>query len=885
MDQFAKETLPISLEDEMRRSYLDYAMSVIVGRALPDARDGLKPVHRRVLFAMHELNNDWNKAYKKSARIVGDVIGKYHPHGDSAVYETIVRMAQDFSLRYMLVDGQGNFGSVDGDSAAAMRYTEVRMAKIGHQLLEDLDKETVDFGPNYDGSENEPLVMPARIPNLLINGSSGIAVGMATNIPPHNLNEVIAGCLALLENPAISIDDLIEHIPAPDFPTAALIYGVMGVREGYKTGRGRVIMRARTHFEDMDKGNGRQALIVDEIPYQVNKKSLIEKIAELVNEKKIEGISDIRDESDKSGMRVVIELKRGEVGEVILNNLYKQTQLQDTFGMNMVALVDGQPRLLNLKQLLECFLSHRREVVTRRTVFELRKARERGHILEGLAVALSNVDEIIALIKAAPTPPDAKRGLMERQWRSPVVEEMLVRASSDASRPDGLAPEFGLSAQGYRLSDAQAQAILELRLQRLTGLEQDKIVSEYKDVMAKILDLLDILAKPQRITEIIVTELTAIREQFGDERRSEIVLHTQELGIEDFITPMDMVVTLSHGGYIKAQPLADYRAQKRGGRGKQAAAIKDEDFVDHLFVANTHDYILCFSNRGRCYWLKVYEAPQGSRTSRGKPIVNLFPLEEGERINAVLPVKEFSDDQYIFMATVMGTVKKTPLSDFSNPRKAGIIAVALDEGDILVGVELTTGQSDIVLVSDAGKAVWFDEEDVRPMGRGARGVRGMKLQEGQSVISLLVAESDQATVLVATENGYGKRTVLADFRHSGRGTQGVRAIADSERNGNVVGAKLVGDDDEIMLITTGGVLIRTRVAEIRGMGRATQGVTLISLDEGEKLAGLEKVAESVAEVDAEAEGEVVAEAAAETPAPAGDEAAASEGESNEGGEV
>ncbi|QRM20172.1 DNA gyrase subunit A [Dechloromonas sp. TW-R-39-2] len=870
MDQFAKETLPISLEDEMRRSYLDYAMSVIVGRALPDARDGLKPVHRRVLFAMHELNNDWNKAYKKSARIVGDVIGKYHPHGDYAVYETIVRMAQDFSLRYMLVDGQGNFGSVDGDSAAAMRYTEVRMAKIGHQLLEDLDKETVDFGPNYDGSEHEPLVMPARIPNLLINGSSGIAVGMATNIPPHNLNEVIAGCLALLENPAITIDDLIEYIPAPDFPTAALIYGVMGVREGYKTGRGRVVMRARTHFEDMEKGNGRQALIVDEIPYQVNKKSLIEKIAELVNEKKIEGISDIRDESDKSGMRIVIELKRGEVGEVILNNLYKQTQLQDTFGMNMVALVDGQPRLLNLKQMLECFLSHRREVVTRRTVYELRKARERGHILEGLAVALSNVDDIITLIKAAPTPADAKRGLMERQWRSPVVEEMLVRAASDASRPDGLAPEFGLSSQGYRLSDAQAQAILELRLQRLTGLEQDKIVSEYKDVMAKILDLLDILAKPARITEIIVSELTAIREQFGDERRSEIVLHTQELGIEDFITPMDMVVTLSHGGYVKAQPLADYRSQRRGGRGKQAAAIKDEDFVDHLFVANTHDYILCFSNRGRCYWLKVYEAPQGSRTSRGKPIVNLFPLEEGERINAVLPVKEFSDDQYVFMATVMGTVKKTPLSDFSNPRKAGIIAVALDEGDILVGVELTSGQSDIVLVSDAGKAVWFDEEDVRPMGRGARGVRGMRLMEGQSVISLLVAESDQATVLVATENGYGKRTVLADFRHSGRGTQGVRAIADSERNGTVVGAKLVSDEDEIMLITTGGVLIRTRVAEIRGMGRATQGVTLISLDEGEKLAGLEKVAESVVEVEAEAEGdaaEAVVEAAPETPAP------------------
>jgi DNA gyrase subunit A len=641
MDPFAKETLPISLEDEMRRSYLDYAMSVIVGRALPDVRDGLKPVHRRVLFAMHELSNDWNKAYKKSARIVGDVIGKYHPHGDTAVYDTIVRMAQNFSLRYMLVDGQGNFGSVDGDNAAAMRYTEVRMARIGHQLLEDLEKETVDFGPNYDGSENEPLVLPARIPNLLINGSAGIAVGMATNIPPHNLNEVIAGCLALLANPALGIDELIEHIPAPDFPTAALIYGIMGVREGYKTGRGRVVMRARTHFEDIGKGD-RQALIVDEIPYQVNKKTLIEKIAELVNEKKIEGISDIRDESDKSGMRVVIELKRGEVGEVILNNLYKQTQLQDTFGMNMVALVDGQPRLLNLKQMLECFLAHRREVVTRRTVFELRKARERGHILEGLAVALSNVDEIIALIKAAATPADAKRGLMERTWRSPVVEEMLQRAAADASRPEGLAPEFGLSGQGYRLSDAQAQAILELRLQRLTGLEQDKIVAEYKDVMARIADLLDILARPERITEIIVAELTAIRDQFGDERRSEIVLHTQELGIEDFITPQDMVVTLSHGGYIKAQPLTDYRAQRRGGRGKLAAAIKDEDFVDQLFVANTHDYILCFSNRGRCYWLKVYEAPQGSRNSRGKPIVNLFPLEEGERINAVLPVKEFS---------------------------------------------------------------------------------------------------------------------------------------------------------------------------------------------------------------------------------------------------
>jgi len=882
MDQFAKETLPISLEDEMRRSYLDYAMSVIVGRALPDARDGLKPVHRRVLYAMHETNNVWNRPFVKCARVVGEVMGKYHPHGDSAIYDTLVRMAQDFSLRYTLVDGQGNFGSIDGDNAAAMRYTECRLERISSDLTADIDKETVDFEPNYDGKELEPSVLPTRIPNLLINGSAGIAVGMATNVPPHNLREVVRGCLALLENPAISIDDLIELIPAPDFPTAGLIYGVMGVREGYKTGRGRVVMRARTHFEDIGRGD-RQALIVDEIPYQVNKKSLIEKIAELVNEKKIEGISDIRDESDKSGMRIVIELKRGEVGEVILNNLYKQTQLQDTFGMNMVALVDGQPRLLNLKMALECFLSHRREVVTRRTVFELRKARERGHILEGLAVALSNVDEIIALIKAAPTPPDAKRSLMARDWRSPVVEEMLARSASDASRPEGLLPEFGLSAQGYRLSDAQAQAILELRLQRLTGLEQDKIVGEYKEIMDKIVDLLDILAKPERITAIIVTELNEINEQYGDERKSEIVLHTQELGIEDLITPQDMVVTLSHGGYVKAQPLADYRAQKRGGRGKQAAAIKDEDFVDHLFVANTHDYILCFSNRGRCYWLKVYEAPQGSRNSRGKPIVNLFPLEEGERINAVLPVKEFADDKFIFMATRDGTVKKTPLSDFSNPRKAGIIAVDLLDDDYLIGVELTTGQSDIVLVSDAGKAVWFDEEDVRPMGRGARGVRGMKLQPGQTVISLLVAESDQQTVLVATENGFGKRTVLADFRHSGRGTQGVKAIADSERNGIVIGAKLVDDSDEVMLITTGGVLIRTRVSEIRGMGRATQGVTLISLDEGEKLAGLEKVAESVVEAEAEteADGAVAATESVNADAAPGEQPA----DNNEGGEA
>ncbi|MCK6407081.1 MAG: DNA gyrase subunit A [Rhodocyclaceae bacterium] len=841
--QFAKETLPISLEDEMRRSYLDYAMSVIVGRALPDVRDGLKPVHRRVLFAMHELGNDWNKAYKKSARVVGDVIGKYHPHGDTAVYDTIVRMAQDFSLRYMLVDGQGNFGSVDGDNAAAMRYTEVRMAKIGHQLLEDIDKETCDFGPNYDGSEQEPLILPARIPNLLINGSAGIAVGMATNIPPHNLNEVIDGCLAMLANPEISIDELIDIIPAPDFPTAAFIYGVSGVRDGYRTGRGRVVMRARTHIEDMEKGN-KQAIIVDELPYQVNKRTLLEKIAELVNDKKIEGISHIQDESDKSGMRVVIELKRDVIPEVVLNNLYKQTQLQDTFGMNMVALVDGQPRLLNLRQMIECFLAHRREVITRRTVFELRKAREKAHTQEGLAVALDNVDEIIALIKAAPTPADAKRGLMGKLWTSPTVTEMLARAAMDATRPEGLGLEFGLSKKGYLLSDAQAQAILELRLQRLTGLERDKIVTDYRELLEKITDLMDILDRPERITQIIGDELKAVKEQFGDKRRSEIVMHTQDLGIEDLITPQDMVVTLSHTGYIKSQPLADYRAQRRGGRGKQAAAIKEDDFVDHLFVANTHDYILCFSNRGRVYWIKVYEVPQGSRNSRGKPIVNMFPLEEGEKINAILPVKEFAQDRFIFMATSQGTVKKTPLSEFSNPRKAGIIAVALDEGDYLIGAEITNGENDIVLVSDAGRAVWFDEEDVRPMGRPARGVRGMKLGKDQQVLSLLVADNDQQTVLVATENGFGKRTALADFRHSGRGTQGVMAIKASERNGKVVAAKLVTDEDEIMLITTGGVLIRTRVSEIRELGRATQGVTLISLDDGEKLAGLEKIVET-----------------------------------------
>ncbi len=843
MNQFAKETIPISLEDEMKRSYLDYAMSVIVGRALPDVRDGLKPVHRRVLFAMHELNNDINKPYKKSARIVGDVIGKYHPHGDTAVYDTIVRMAQDFSLRYMLVDGQGNFGSVDGDNAAAMRYTEIRMSKIAHELLEDIDKETVNFGPNYDGSEQEPLIMPARIPNLLINGSSGIAVGMATNIPPHNLNEVVNACLLLLEKPESSIDALIKLIPAPDFPTAGIIHGTSGVKEGYRTGRGRVVMRGRTHVEKLDKGN-REALIVDELPYQVNKKTFIEKIAELVNDKKIEGISDLRDESDKSGMRVVIELKRGENPDVILNNLYKQTQLQDSFGMNMVALIDGQPKLLNLKQILDAFLRHRREVTTRKTVFELRKARERGHMLEGLAVALANVDEMIKIIKAAPTPPDAKKELIARTWKSSVVEAMLNGAAMEFSRPEGLSKEFGLTESGYKLSDVQAQEILQLRLQRLTGLEQEKIVNEYKEIMNVITDFLDILATPARVTAIIVDELKAIKDQYGDKRRSEIVENALDLSTEDLITPEDVVVTLSHTGYIKSQVLDEYRAQKRGGRGKQAATTKDDDFIDKMFVANTHDNILCFSSRGQVYWLKVYEVPQGSRTSRGKPIVNLFPLQEGEKINAILPIKDFDDKHYIFMATALGTVKKTPLTDFSNPRKSGIIAINLDDNDFLIGAEITDGSNDIVLVSNGGKAVWFDEEDVRSMGRNTRGVRGMKLQEDQQVLSLLIASDDQQSMLVATENGYGKRTVLSDFRHSGRATQGVKAIQVSERNGLVVAAKLVNDEDEIMLITTGGVLIRTRVSEIRELGRATQGVTLINLGENEKLSGLEKIVEA-----------------------------------------
>ncbi len=760
------------------------------------------------------------------------------------MYDTIVRMAQDFSLRYMLVDGQGNFGSVDGDNAAAMRYTEIRMSKIAHELLADLEKETVDFGPNYDGSEHEPLIMPARIPNLLINGSSGIAVGMATNIPPHNIHEVLNACLALLKNPETTVDELIDLIPAPDFPTAGIIYGTVGVKEGYRTGRGRVVMRGRTHFEDMDKAGNRQSIIIDELPYQVNKKTLIEKIAELVNDKKIDGISDLRDESDKSGMRVVIELKRGEVPEVVLNNLYKQTQLQDTFGMNMVALLDGQPRLLNLKQILAAFLRHRREVITRRTVFELKKARNRGHVLEGLAVALANVDDMIAIIKAAPTPPVAKKTLMERSWHSPVVEEMLKRAVTEASRPEGLSVDFGLTPDGYKLSSLQAQEILQMRLQRLTGLEQDKVINEYKEIMDVIADLLDILATPARVTTMITEEMAEIANQFGDERRSEIVESTQDLSLEDLITPQDVVVTLSHTGYVKSQLLEEYQAQRRGGRGKQAAPTKEDDFIDKLFVANTHDYILCFSSLGQVYWLKAYEVPQGSRIGRGKPIVNLFPLAEGEKINAILPVKAFTDSEYIFMTTARGTVKKTALSDFSRPRKSGIIAIKLDEGDYLIGAEVTNGEQDIVLVSDGGKAVWFGEGAVRPMGRATRGVRGMKLPTGQQVLSLLIASDDQQSVLVATENGYGKRTILSDFRRSGRGTQGVKAIAVSNRNGKAVAARLVSEDDEIMLITTGGVLIRTRVKEIRDMGRAAQGVTLINLGEGEKLSGLERVVET-----------------------------------------
>ncbi len=855
MNPFAKEMIPVSLEEEMRRSYLDYAMSVIVGRALPDLRDGLKPVHRRVLYGMNELGNHSNRPYKKSARVSGDVMGKYHPHGDAAIYDTMVRMAQPFSLRYPLIDGQGNFGSVDGDNAAASRYTEVRLSRIAEAMIADLDRETVDFVPNYDGQEREPVVLPAKIPNLLVNGSTGIAVGMATNIPPHNLREVVDACLHVLKNPDCTIDELIEIVPAPDFPTGGVIHGIAGVREGYRTGRGRIVMRAKSHFEDIDKGN-RTSIIIDELPYQVNKKTLLERIAELLQEKKLEGIAHVQDESDKSGMRVVIDLKRGEVPEVVLNNLFKNTQLQDTFGMNMVALLDGQPRLCNLKMIIDAFVSHRREIVTRRTVFELKKARERGHVLEGLAVALANIDEFIALIKAAPTPPIAKQELMRRAWDSSLVREMLARAETEESggreayRPEGLPAHYGMQPDGlYKLSDDQAQEILQMRLQRLTGLEQDKIVEEYREVMGQIADLLDILAKPARITAIITEELQQIRNDFGDDRRSEIVLNALDMNDEDLITPQDMVVTISHTGYIKSQPIAEYRAQKRGGRGKQAAATKEDDWIDQLFIANTHDMILAFSDRGRVYWLKVYEVPQGSRGSRGRPMVNMWPLADGEKITVVLAVKTFDDAHYVFMATSLGTVKKTPLTDFANRRTAGIIAVDLDDGDHLIGVAITDGRHDVMLFADSGKAVRFDENDVRSMGRGARGVRGMNLEPGQQVIALLVAPNEDEnrasqSVLTATENGYGKRTPIGEYTRHGRGTKGMIAISTSERNGKVVAATLVDVKDEIMLITTGGVLIRTRVSEIREMGRATQGVTLISVDQGTRLVGLQRVVET-----------------------------------------
>ena len=840
----AKEILPTNIEEEMKRSYMDYAMSVIVGRALPDVRDGLKPVHRRVLYAMHGLNNDWNKPYKKSARIVGDVIGKYHPHGDTAVYDTIVRMAQPFSLRYMLVDGQGNFGSVDGDSPAAMRYTEIRMSRIAHEMLADLEKETVDFVANYDESEFEPNVLPARIPNLLINGSAGIAVGLATNIPPHNLTEVVNACLALIDNPEATISDLMEHLPGPDFPTAGIINGVQGIHEAYRTGRGRIYIRARTEIEDMDEAGNRQRIVVTELPYQVNKAHLLEKIAMLVKEKRIEGISELRDESDKEGMRMVIELRRGEVAEVVLNNLYQHTQMQNVFGINNVALVDGQPRLLNLKQILEAFIKHRREVVTRRTIFELRKARERAHILEGLTVALANIDEIIALIKAAPSPAVAKEGLMGRVWEAGAITAMLEAADAASSRPEGLAPEFGLSEAGYRLSEQQAQAILDLRLHRLTGLEQDKIIKEYNEILVKIRDLLEILSNPERLLEVIKEELVEIRDQYGDERRTEILTTHLDLTIEDLISEEDVVVTLSHGGYVKSQPLDMYQAQKRGGKGKTAASTKDEDFIDKLFVANTHDTILCFSTMGKVYWKKVYELPSASRIARGRPIVNLLPLEEGERISAVLPVRDYDPGKFVFMASANGTVKKTALSEFSRPRSNGIIAVELVAGDQLIGAEITDGEQDIILVSSAGKAIRFREEAVRQMGRKSRGVRGIRLQPGQQVIALLIAR--EGYVLTVTEKGFGKRTPVAEYPIKGRGGQGVITIQTSERNGDVVGAELVNEGDEIMLITDGGTLVRTRVDEVSVQGRNTQGVRLIRLSEGERVVGLDKL-ESIEE--------------------------------------
>ena len=893
--QFAKETIPVSLEDEMKKSYLDYAMSVIVGRALPDVRDGLKPVHRRVLYAMHELKNNWNSAYKKSARVVGDVIGKYHPHGDFAVYQTIVRMAQPFSMRYMLVDGQGNFGSVDGDAAAAMRYTEIRMAKIAHEMLADIEEETVNFGDNYDGSEREPLVLPTRFPALLVNGSEGIAVGMATSIPPHNLRDTLAGCLKLLNDPDTGIDELIDIVKAPDFPTGATIYGLTGIRAGYQTGRGRVVIRSKSHIEPIGKNGEREAIVVDEIPYQVNKSKLVEKIGELVREKTVEGIAELRDESDKDGTRIVIELKRGENAEVVLNQLYKLTQLQDTFSINMVALVDGQPRLLNLKQILNEFLRHRREVVTRRTLFRLKKARAEGHIAEGKAVALSNIDEMIALIKASADVDTAREALMGRAWQSALVSEMLSRSDLDLTlaRPEWLPESRGLKKDGYWLSDEQARAILRMSLRNLTGLDQDEIVKEYKSLMDIIMDLLDILAKPERVRQIIESELVEMQTQFGDERRSEInPFGGGDIADEDLIPPREMVVTLTHGGYIKTQPTSDYQAQKRGGRGKQAAATKDEDFIETLFVANTHDYLMCFTNLGRCHWIKVYRLPEGGRNSRGRPINNVIQLDEGEKVSAILPVRDFPEDEYVFFATAMGVVKKVQLSAFKNVSVKGIKAIALKEGDSLVGVAKTSGSSDIMLFSNLGKAIRFneywtggagdedeaendvsgslqDDEDggetefnlqtnkgVRPSGRGSGGVRGMRLPENGRIVSLLTAEiGSDLQVLTATQNGYGKRTPIADYTRKGKGGQGIIAIDTGERNGELVGAVLVSPTDDLMLITSGGVLIRTKVEQVRETGRAAAGVRLINLDEGTTLVSLERVAESEEDEAEAAEGE------------------------------
>jgi DNA gyrase subunit A len=840
MAEIAREILPVNLEDEMRKSYLDYAMSVIVGRALPDVRDGLKPVHRRVLYAMRELANDWNKSYKKSARVVGDVIGKYHPHGDVSVYDAIVRMAQPFSMRYLLVDGQGNFGSVDGDPPAAMRYTEVRMSKIAHELLADIDKETVDFVPNYDESESEPSVLPTRIPNLLVNGSSGIAVGMATNIPPHNLGEIVSACIALIENPDITLAQLMQIVPGPDFPTAGIINGAQEIVAAYKTGRGRLHVRARTHVEDVRKGD-RQAIIITELPFQVNKARLIERIADLVRDKLIEGIASdgLRDESDKDGMRVVIELKRGEVPEILLNNLFAQTPMETVFGINMVALVDGQPRLLSLKEMLDAFLRHRREIVTRRTVYELRKARERGHILEGLAIALANIDEIIAAIKASPSPAEAKVALMSRPWRAGAVPEMLSRAGSINTRPEGETATLGIVDGGYRLTDIQAQAILEMRLNRLTGLEQDKIVAEFQELLVQIRDLSDILARPERLLDVIRKELENARDNFADARRTEIISTHEDLTIEDLISPEDVVVTLSHGGYAKAQPISAYQAQRRGGRGKAATSVKDEDFIDKLFVANTHDTLLCFSDHGKLYWLKVYQLPQASRGARGKPIVNLLPLEEGERISAMLSIKDYEEGKFVFMATSFGTVKKTPLALFSRPRANGIIAVALDAGDKLVGAAITDGLRDILLFTTGGKAIRFIEDEVRPMGREAAGVRGVRLADDQRVNALIVA--DDGFILTASENGYGKLTPLADFPTHGRGGQGVIALQVTDRNGRMVGALQVSVDDEIMLMSQGGALVRTPVKDISVVGRNTQGVRLIRLEEGDQLTGLERI--------------------------------------------